>query len=178
MPRLPTTKLLLSLLASTGQAMIDIATMFYDFRFNRGLYWRGGHALVKEYQRFSKQREVKEILKQLARTKYIKAQKIGNRLMIGLTDKGRAASIAMQLKATKPRDDKLATVVIFDIPQSQNHARRQFRLLLRQGGFTKLQQSVWGSRGDTYHLLAQFIRQLKLTRWVNIFHAKDFLSQL
>lgn len=176
MPRVPTTKLLLSLLATTGQATIDFSTMLYDLKYHRGAYVRGGHALVKEYQRFSREREARLVLGQLKRANYVKAQRIGNRLMVSLTTKGRAASLAGQLKAASPRGDKLVTVVIFDIPESQNQARRQFRLLLRQGGFTKLQQSVWVSRADTYYLLARFIKQVKLQRWVNIFHAKNFLN--
>jgi len=177
MPKLPTTKLLLALLSSTGKVAIDFYTLLYDLKFHRGDYVRGGHALVKEYQRFNKQREAKVALQQLKRAKYIQAQKIGNRLMVSLTAKGRAATLSAQLKAAQPRGDKLATVVIFDIPESQNNARRQLRLLLRQSGFTKLQQSVWQSKGDTYHLLAEFIKQVKLERWINVFRAKDFLNR-
>lgn len=85
-----------------------------------------------------------------------------------------AATLAIKLKQT-PRSVRGYTVVIFDIPQSENTARRQLRLLLRQGGFYKLQQSVWASSNDNYELLADFIKHLKLQQWVNLFRGSNFL---
>lgn len=177
MPRVPATKFMLSLLAATGQTVVDFSTLLYDLKYHRSAYVRGGHALVQEYKRFRSEHEARAVLQQLKRARYVTAEKTGRRLMVSLTAKGRFAILATQLKTTRPRDDKLSTVVIFDIPESQSRTRRQLRLLLRQGGFTKLQQSVWRSRGDTHRLLTQFIKQAKLERWINIFHAKDFLSE-
>ncbi len=149
--------------------------MLYDLKYHRGTYLRGGHTLVKEYQRLSKETAAKRALTQLRQARYITAQKIGKRLLVTLTAKGRAATLVTQLKRAPRRPDTLSTVVVFDIPESQNIARRQFRWLLRQGGFAKLQQSVWVSRADVYKLVAQFVAQAKLKPWVNVFHAEHFL---
>ncbi|HAO81139.1 MAG TPA: CRISPR-associated endonuclease Cas2 [Candidatus Veblenbacteria bacterium] len=178
MSNLPISKLLLGLLASTGQASIDFYTLLYDMRYHRRAYIAGGHALVKEYQRLEKEHAVKEALRQLKRRHYIKTQKVGKRLMVTLTQKGSMATLAVNLQRAAMRSDKLYTVVVFDVPQSQNTVRRQLRLLLRQGGFIKLQQSVWMSKTDTYELIAQFIKQVKLEPWVNVFRARDFLHSI
>lgn len=173
---LPLTKLLLSLLVGTGRITVDFYVLLHDLKFHRGNYLRGGHALVKEYQRLNHTAAARRALTQLRHTRYLTAQKIGQRLVVTLTAKGLAATLAAQLRHTPPRSDKLYTVVVFDVPQSQDAARRQFRWLLRQGGFAKLQQSVWVSSHDVYELVAQFITQAKLKSWVNIFQAKNFFK--
>lgn len=175
MLKTPTSKLLLHLLATSGRATVDFAIFFHDMRHHRQAYMMGGHTLVKEYQRLQKQRVALEALRQLQRRNYLKAKKVGNRLLITLTQKGTTASLSSKLQQAPTRTDGLYIVVIFDVPQSQNTARRQLRLLLRQGGFTKLQQSVWMSKTDTYDLIAQFIKRIKLEPWVNVFRARDFL---
>ncbi len=174
--KVPISKIILTLLAQTGQTAIDYYNFFADLKFNRGYYLRGGHDLVVKMKKLQEEKLIKVTLKNLQRSNYIKAKKIGQRLTIFLTKKGLASTLAIRLKQSPTSKHKLATVVIFDIPQSQNAARRQFRLLLRQGGFTKLQQSVWASQRDNYNLVIEFVKQTKLTPWVNVFHANNFLT--
>ncbi len=174
-PRLPATKLLLALLARTGEASIDFYTFLHDLRYHRGTYMRGGHELVQELKRLGEAKQAQRVLDRLHQARYLKAHEIGNRLIVTLTKKGLAAALAVQLHQAPRRADKLCTVVIFDIPETERGARRQFRLLLRQGGFTKLQQSVWVSRGDTHELVTKFVKQAALEAWVNVFLATSFL---
>ena len=172
--QVPLTKLILGLLAGTGKPAIDFYSMLYDMRHYHGAYLRGGHASVQELKRLRREQDAKRALRQLQYAKYVKARRIGKRLEISLTQKGLAVTLALQLK--QAAKSKLGyTVVIFDVPQSENAARRQLRLLLRQGGFTKLQQSVWISQKDVYRLLADFIKKVKLEQWVNIFYGSNLL---
>lgn len=172
----PITKLLLELLAAAGTGTVDFYVMLHDLRFHRGAYLGGGHGYVKELQRLQNERAAKLVLKRLRERGYIRAQKLGRRLMVTLTTKGEQTTLAARLRVAPLRADRLYTVVIFDIPQSQNQTRRQFRWLLRQGGFIKLQQSVWVSRADAYQVLAAFTKRLRLEPWVNVFYARSFLN--
>lgn len=175
LPTRPTTKVLLDLLSATGRGVVDFATLLYDLKYHRGAYLKGGHAYVKELQLLRDERQAKLVLKRLQERGYVRARNLGARILVTLTTKGEQATLAARLRTTPVRKDELYTVVIFDIPQSQNLARRQFRWLLRQGGFTKLQQSVWVSPSDAYQLLAAFVKRLKLEPWVNVFYARTFL---
>ncbi|MBI5733366.1 MAG: CRISPR-associated endonuclease Cas2 [Candidatus Kerfeldbacteria bacterium] len=174
-PKRTNTKILLALLTQTGQAVIDFYTFLNDVRYHRGTYIRGGSDLVREIKKLQQDKEAKLALRHLREANYIKTKKMGNRLMVTLTAKGFAKSLNIKLRQAAPHPSKFYTVVIFDIPESENLSRRQFRLLLRQGGFIKLQQSVWISKNDTYQLIAGFIKKMKLEPWINIFRATDFL---
>jgi DNA-binding transcriptional regulator PaaX len=178
MQRPPLTKVLLSLLAGTAGVMVDYCALLHALRYHRGTYLHGGLDAVRELARLRGKRDARNALRQLQASSYVKARVIGTRLMVTLTAKGRATALAARLRSAPKRADGLATVVVFDVPQSQNTARRRFRLLLRQGEFVKLQQSVWVSRRDTYALLREFIREAKLVAWVTVFRANDFFPPL
>ncbi|HPF30926.1 MAG TPA: CRISPR-associated endonuclease Cas2 [Candidatus Saccharibacteria bacterium] len=88
----------------------------------------------------------------------------GNNLSISL--KGRQIIqpfIANQLES----DGQL--MVIFDIPEDSAELRRKFRLLLRQLGFSQIQQSVWMSIQDHQQILIDSINDLGLQGWVQLY---------
>ncbi len=174
--RKPATKVLLSLLAQTGKTTIDFYTFLNTIRSHQRSFILGGRELIMENKKLENEYFTKLTLKRLKEQNYLRAEKIGRRLMITLTAKGTQTVLTTKLKQAITRTDGLVTVVIFDIPRSQNQARRKFRWLLRQGGFIKLQQSVWASRVDTYKLIANYIKQTKLHYWVNVFQSKNFLN--
>ena len=172
----PASKTLLHILVASGQTTFDVLDILSNYKNYRSAYLRGGPTYVNELRNIKKTVSAQIALRSLARSKYIKAQKIGKRLTIALTEKGKTVYLAEQLRNAKLNPQKFYTVVIFDIPETQRLARRQLRLLLRQGGFIKLQQSVWVSKADTYELMSKLIRELKLQAWVNIYHAANFLK--
>ena len=173
--RLPVTKILLNLLAFTGRETIDFLTLLQDLHLYRGIFIRGGYEYVREFKRLQRENYARQALYNLRYSRYVIARRAGHRLMVHLTDKGKEALLSFQLRQADRRLDRRYTVVIFDIPQSARVARRQFRLLLRQGGFIKLQQSVWISQRDVYQLISDLVRHLKLESWVNVFLASNFL---
>jgi DNA-binding transcriptional regulator PaaX len=176
--RTPLSKVLLTILTNLNEAAIDFTQLTAALQQGYGRAWRhGGQAYVAELKALRHQQTLRQTLAQLRRAKYLKAQRIGKRLLISLTAKGMGTTLAYRLRQAKPDAAGFSTVVIFDIPVAQNWARKQFRLLLKQGGFTKLQQSVWVSRADTYDMVTAFIKQIKLQQWVNVFRAKDFLHR-
>ncbi len=175
MPPAPLTKLLLRTLAATGQRVVDFYVMLHDLKYNRGWYRQGGHANVREEQWLRDERRAKLALVRLRRSNYVIARKIGQRLVIELTDKGRQALLSQTLRSAPKAHDGSLTVVVFDVPESQRLARQQLRLMLKQGGFVKLQQSVWVSERDCYGLVSDFVKRIKAARWVNVFRGYDFL---
>ncbi len=173
--RTPLSKVLLAIITNLGESTVELGHLTAALHQGYGSAWlRGGQSYVAELKQLQSQQTLQRTLWQLRRAKYLTARRIGQRLLISLTTKGTATTLAHRLRQAKPNTAGFSTVVIFDIPESQSWARKQFRLLLKQGGFTKLQQSVWVSRSDTYDTVVAFIKQVKLREWVNVFRAKDF----
>ena len=171
----PLTKTLLQLIAEVGQAGVDFYTMLYDLKYHRGWYRQGGHGNVLEMKRLYEKKYAQQALDQLKRSNFVKTNRLGKKLMVTLTKKGVEHTLITKLRQS-PKSNHGYTVVIFDIPQSQNQARRQFRWLLKQGGFKKLQQSVWVSEADNHRLLSEFIENMKLESWINVFYGTNFFK--
>lgn len=62
-------------------------------------------------------------------------------------------------------------MVIFDIPEDSAELRRKFRLLLRQLGFTQIQQSVWMSGFNHKQIIIDSIKDLGLDGWVQLYES-------
>ena len=174
----PLSKVLLTVITSLGESIVELGNLTAALQQGYGSAWRqGGQTYVAELKRLRDRQTLRRTLQQLRRAKYLTARRTGQRLLITLTAKGTASMLANRLRQAKADQAGFCTVVIFDIPESQSWARKQFRVLLKQGGFTKLQQSVWVSRLDTYDIVVAFVKEVKLRQWVNVFRAKDFLQQ-
>lgn len=171
----PLTKTILYFLASIGEAGLDYYNMFAA---PRRFGWQAvgqDRYYVRELSRLRDKAVAQRALKNLRKSKYIIAQKIGKKVMIKLTSKGLKTTLTNQLRQAPKRSDGLATVVIFDIPEDFRAVRRELRWFLRQGGFHKLQQSVWLHEGDVYKLVNNFIKETKAERWINVFYGSNFL---
>ncbi len=172
----PVTKALLGILAELGGTLVDLNDLFVDIGQGYGsAHRRGGHEYVLELKALHQAARAQAAFRNLRRARYITARKIGRRFEVSLTPKGSAAVLVQQLRQLQPKRGATAyTVVVFDVPQTENRTRDQLRWLLRQGGFTKLQQSVWVGPAEAYQLVAAFVRQVHLQRWVNLFQATNF----
>lgn len=62
-------------------------------------------------------------------------------------------------------------MAIFDIPEDSAELRRKFRLLLRQLGFSQIQQSVWMSDSNHKQILIDSINDLGLQGWVQLYES-------
>ncbi|HBT92583.1 MAG: hypothetical protein UV57_C0031G0001 [Parcubacteria group bacterium GW2011_GWD2_43_10] len=174
--RIPASKFLLAALAKIGEATVDFNHLVSAVSSHYGrAYGKGGHTYVVELKRRQYEQDIKAKLRQLKINHYITAEKIGKRFLITLTKKGQATTIVQRLRSAKIMAKGWYTVVIFDIPVSQSWARKQFRQLLKEGGFFLLQQSVWASNGNVYTVVVDFVKQAKLDKWVNVYRATDFL---
>jgi len=170
-----TSKILLFLLSRTGELAVGSLVALYDIRRWGWAYVKDGGASIREIKQLQNKSRVREAYRSLKRHRYLVERKVGKRLMITLTNKGKLILLQQQLHQADLLPKGNFTVVIFDIPESERLSRRQFRLLLRQSGFIKLQQSVWVSQRDVRQIVADFVRRIKLGRWVNVYYGSNFL---
>ena len=171
------TKALLNFLVGLGESTVELGKLWSALADGYGrAYRRGGCSYVAELRHFENQAALARKVKELARRRYITVRRHGTKFIVTITDKGYTATFVEQLKHAPAHRRGWYTIVTFDIPEELSHERKRLRMLLREGGFIKLQQSVWVSRNDNYQLLAAFIKHGKLTRWINVFRARDFLN--
>lgn len=174
--RRPLTRALLALLCTAGKNLSDFAIFLQDTQRYQAAYVTGGKANVMELKRLRDARSARQALRNLQRQRYVTARRIGQRLMVSLTPKGRLANLARELAQGFPLPQGVYVAVAFDIPVTENAARRRFRLLLRQAGFIRLQQSLWLSSSDIYAGITNYVKRCKLERWVNVCRVFDLLT--
>ncbi|MFH1867199.1 MAG: CRISPR-associated endonuclease Cas2 [Patescibacteria group bacterium] len=168
-------KTLLYILFQAGKTIGDSITIANDTRRWQSALLQGGLGYLRLRRKLENERNARQAFYNLKRNNYIKAKKIGKRLILSLTSKGTEVLLREQLLRAPKHHQQYFTVVAFDIPESENRARRQFRWFLRQSGFKKLQQSVWVNNRNVYKPLADLIKQLNIDGWVNVFVANNFL---
>ncbi|MBI5466348.1 MAG: hypothetical protein HY974_03605 [Candidatus Kerfeldbacteria bacterium] len=173
----PVTKALLAFVAGLGDSAVEFGSLWSALATGYGsAYRRGGSAYVSELKRFKKQIDLKRKINELARRRYIRVRRLGRSFVISLTDKGQAATVISRLRQAQAHPRGWHTVVIFDIPEEMSNARKLLRALLKQGGFKRLQQSVWVSKADAYNTMVEFVKHSRVEAWVNVYYATQFLS--
>ncbi|HBV33377.1 TPA: CRISPR-associated endonuclease Cas2 [Patescibacteria group bacterium] len=165
-----------TILADIGEASIELSRLPSIVQHGHlKAYGRGGLEFVAELQQAKHKQYFNKTINSLIRRRYLEAKKIGHRVELFLTNKGQTATTSQRLLNASLHTRWNFTVVVFDIPRTENAVRRRFRWLLRQGGFLKLQHSVWISRRQVYKIMAKLINDLGLKKWVNVFEGQRFL---
>jgi len=94
-----------------------------------------------------------------------------------VTKKGKAtAQVAIRhikYKKTKTRLDSAKVVIIFDIPEEIRKKRRYLRTELRALEFEPLQKSVWIGHGPLPKAFIEYVRDLRILKFVQIFTIKE-----
>jgi len=148
---------------------VDLYSFFLNYQ--RAIL-RYGWQYARELKQIHDKRDLRRRLRELARQRFIHARRIGKHIELRLTEQGAIASHLVRLQ-TRREGGSVATLIIFDIPESERHIRQQFRLLLRQAGFKKLQQSVWMRQADVYAIVRDLIAYLKAEPWVIVARTTD-----
>ena len=163
---------LLHFVQEVGLATIETVSLYSFFLNYQRAIARHGWAYARELKEIHNERDLRRRLQELRRQRFIQARRVGGRIALGLTDQGR---IIMYLDRLRTRRDGgiVATLVIFDIPETERLVRRQFRLFLIQAGFKKFQQSVWVRQADVFEIVYEIIRQLKAGRWITALRTTD-----
>lgn len=132
----------------------------------------GGYGYYKEWKELEEWEEKYKQIQYLKQRKFLEAKKLGNRLMIRLTEKGYCDLLRDNLQATTVKCPEGYCVVIFDIPESERKARNFFRNFLKTAGFKQMQKSIWYSRKDVAAPLLKFIQANKLNPWIHVIVGK------
>ena len=111
--------------------------------------------------------KAKTILGRLAAQGLIKFEKRNGKSYARITDAGQKALSLEQQKAAlhngkKRRWDKRWRVIIFDIPERRRKVRDRLRIIMRELGFARLQDSVWVYPYDCEDLMALLKADLKI----------------
>lgn len=128
----------------------------------------------KRWQKLSKQERQKVARVFSGRIRFLKyrglvnERRIGDRLILELTDGGRARLLRREMRVAPFLPSGNHVRVEYDFPEMQRAARNMFRYFLKTSGFTRFQQSIWVSRRDVYKLLCAFIREHELGDWVDV----------
>ena len=118
-------------------------------------------------QRYKLLFETKTALGKLAVKGHVRFIQKNGKKSVEITAAGRRA-LALQLaRQTKParkkrRWDHRYRLVMFDIPQSRKNVRDRLRLLMRECGFLRVQNSVWLSPYDCEELVTLIKTDLRL----------------
>ena len=116
----------------------------------------------------------RECLRLLARHKFLETKRVGDTLMVRLTEKGWQQALRDKIRCTKQYcKDNGCIVVVFDVPESEAYIRRALRQVLFECGFTMLQKSVWTTRKEVLKDLCALLQGANLEQWVRILSASE-----
>lgn len=165
---------------SRALVALDNVAETLDYIFNFSTERRWALQTFDDFRQWKLYQEWKNHRKQvnyLKRTQLIEARRVGERLMVKLTEKGYRKMLQAQLRYSQRKCIEGICLVSFDIPESQKAARDAFRGLLRECGFKKLHHSVWYTENDVREPLLAFVKMSQLTPWVHIFIGKIISGQ-
>lgn len=156
-------------LSAAGMVLQDLASIFGHAAYAAGHNYNMGW---EEYEDLMEQRrsyEERERLRDLKQRKLIETKKIGNKLMVRLTEKGWQQALRDCVRCTTRKcKDGTIILVIFDVPESERQVRDALRAVLADCGFTMVQKSVWMTRKDVLNELCALLQGAKLHQWVRI----------
>ncbi len=95
-------------------------------------------------------------LERLKKRKMVHIKKRGDQYWIKLTDEGQKQAFRLKILDADLFEDDRVTMVVFDIPESQQKLRARLRGFLSSAAFIPIQRSVWISPFDSGRLLAKF----------------------
>jgi len=130
-------------------------------------------ACSKKYRQAVARQKASELIWKLKQRGYIEAAEKGKKVVYILSEKGKIKFIKKQIMHAKKLTGEKFLVVVFDMPQRENKARNMFREFLKRNEFIKVQQSVWITHRDLYEILIDFVDELGIKEWVNIFYGQD-----
>jgi len=166
---------LLSFVKSVANKTIKAIDLYSFFLNYQRAVLRYGWPYARELKEIRDERELRRRLNELKRRQFIQTRIISKHMELKLTDRGVTVEYLDRLKKIKDGGD-IATIIIFDIPETESHIRRQLRLMLKQMGFKKVQQSVWARQADVYRPMKEYVKELKAGQWINIIRTSDSLS--
>lgn len=149
---------------------VDGYVRLEDFLYNTHIYAKG-------YDRPLKKASFAQALRRLRENglvEYIDEKEV----LIKLTDEGRIRVIWEQISQTREIWDGKWRIVAFDIPETHYLIRDLLRRRLKEFSFKQLQKSIWISKINCTKILREYVKDLKITKWVNVFEAVNVDFQI
>ncbi len=119
--------------------------------------------------------QFKKTLYYLYEKGYIKWEDKENKRFIKLTNKGELEALLQKARcSTKPKHwDGKWRLIIYDFPEESKLKRHQFRYLLKQNDFYKLQQSVFVSPYPLNREAIQYLQDTHLNEFIRIMKVEE-----
>ena len=150
--------------------------------------WLAGQFLPRPFEsKYAWARRLKRIdpdkayrtLRHLESDGLVRVQKKEDGNFVLLTSKGEL--IVLLNKAAIVRQGKWDhkwRIIIFDIPETSKNKRREFRLLLKQNNFAKLQASVYASPYPLNREAISYLRRTGLMGYIRILKVEEMDDDL
>ncbi len=149
-------------------ALGDAVSVFFPTprEFRRRAYW---NKYFDGYPQF------KNTLYYLYKKGYIQWEDKNNKRFVKLTAQGELEALLAKARVREiPKIwDGKWRLIVYDFPEASNLARNQFRLLLRQNGFIKLQHSVFISPYPLNREAISFLKEKKLQEYIRIMKIEE-----
>lgn len=136
-----------------------------DFTSNSHLYARG-------YDRPLKKSSLAQALRRLRLKGYIQTVNNQGEILIKLLNSPKNNKI-MKIVLNQDKWDGKWRIVIFDIPETHRKSRGLLRSRLKLWQFEPWQKSVWASKKNVTIPLREFIKELKIEKWVRVFESDN-----
>lgn len=112
----------------------------------------------------------------LRRHDFLSIRERGDKIILELTEKGRAEFLKEKIVRTKKRLPKGEwCLVSFDIPEKTRWTRVALRGFLARAHFTQGQKSVWRSPYDVCVLMREFVSGLGAGEWIHVYRCRRLL---
>jgi len=144
---------------------VDGYVRLEDFLYNTHIYAKG-------YDRPLKKSSFAQALRRL-RDKNLVEYIDELEVLIKLTDEGKSKAIWKKIKHLEGIWDHKWRIVAFDIPETHKLTRDILRRRLKEFGFKQLQKSIWISKTDCTDLLREYIKDLRISKWVSVLEAEN-----
>ncbi len=116
-------------------------------------------------------------LNRLKKKGYLKVIEKNNKKFLQITKKGQLELLLAKAKIQKNQKwDGKWRMVIFDIPEAHREKRNLLRLLLKKGGFKKLQGSVFVSPHPLNREAIKYLKQTGLISFIRIIRIEEIDS--
>lgn len=109
-------------------------------------------------------------IKRLKEQRLISERRVGNKISLELTEKGKGLTIRGQItKKAGLLPGKSLCLVSFDIPESQRGARDALRQIFREAEFQRIHNSLWATRKDVVADFVALIKRMGAEKWISVF---------
>ncbi len=124
-------------------------------------------------------KEQRQYLYYLRQKKYIETKKIGEKLVVRLTEQGWQKAIRDKIRSTKDKcKNGLGYFVIFDIPEKERNTRNVIRNFLKECGFKRIQHSIWMTDCEVLDPLNRLLKGRDIAKWVRIISGRIISTSL